>query len=106
MNRRAFMLTGAAGLLSPRVGQLREAVGQPALRPGSDRVARVICRGAAASSANASTQIPQTALPGADIPKYVEALPTFAGSRISAANIDVSLSEFQQGVLPANIYSA
>jgi FtsP/CotA-like multicopper oxidase with cupredoxin domain len=107
MNRRAFMLmAGGIGLLSPRVGQLHEALGQPALRPGSDRVPRVICRGATASAAGNSGQISQTALPGADIPKYVEALPTFAGARISAAKIDVSLAEFQQAVLPMNMYSA
>ena len=107
MNRRAFLLAaGGVGLLSPRVGQLREAVDQPSLRPGSDRIARAICRGAAASPANASAQIAQTALPGADIPKYVEALPTFTGARISAANINVSLAEFQQRVLPATMYNA
>jgi bilirubin oxidase len=46
------------------------------------------------------------ALPGSGIPKYVETLPTFAGSRVSAANIAVSIEEFQQFVLPASIYSA
>jgi FtsP/CotA-like multicopper oxidase with cupredoxin domain len=106
MNRRAFLLAaGGVGLLSPRVGQLREALDQPALRPGSDRIARAICRGAEASPANASAQIAQTALPGADIPKYVDGLTVFTGRRISAANIDVSLAEFQQQILPAAMYS-
>jgi FtsP/CotA-like multicopper oxidase with cupredoxin domain len=107
MNRRAFMLmAGGMGLLSPRPGQLREALGQFALRPESGRIARAICRGAAASPANASAQIAQTALPGADIPKYVDPLFVFTGARISTANIDVSLTEFQQQVLPPTIYSA
>jgi hypothetical protein len=89
MNRRAFLLiTGGVGLLSPRAGQLREAIDRLAPRRGSDRVARAICRGAVASSASASAQIAQTALPGADIPKYVDPLPVFTGARISAANID------------------
>jgi hypothetical protein len=107
MNRRAFLLmAGGVGLLSPRGGQLREALDQPALHPGSDRIARAICRGAAASPANASAQIAQTALPGADIPKYVDPVPTFAGGRISADSANVSLVEFQQQILPATIYSA
>src|SRR5262249_1149068 len=107
MNRRAFMLmAGGMGLLSSRVGQLREVLGQAPLSSSSDRVGRAICRGAKASSANASAQIAQTALPGADIPKYLDPLPTFTGARISASNINVSLTEFQQQILPASIYQA
>jgi spore coat protein A, manganese oxidase len=107
MNRRAFLLiTGGVGLLSPRAGQLREAIDRLAPRRGSDRIARAICRGATTSSASASAQIAQTALPGADIPKYVNPLPVFTGARISAANIDVSVTEFQQQILPATVYSA
>jgi hypothetical protein len=45
------------------------------------------------------------ALSGSDIPKYVEPLPTFAGARVSAANITASIEEFQQFVLPASVYS-
>jgi spore coat protein A, manganese oxidase len=55
---------------------------------------------------SASAQIAQTALPGANIPKYVDPVPTFAGGRISADNVNVSLVEFQQQILPATIYSA
>jgi hypothetical protein len=36
----------------------------------------------------------------------VEPLSTFAGARVSAANITVSIEEFQQLVLPASVYSA
>ena len=107
MNRRAFLLiAGGVGLLSPQQGRLHEAIAQLGPRRGSGRIARAICRGAVASSASASRQIAQTALPGADIPKYVDPLPVFTGARISAANIDVSLTEFQQQVLPPTIYSA
>ena len=107
MDRRAFMLmAGGMGLLSARPGQLREALDQFALRPESDRIPRAICRGAAASPANASAQIAQTALSGTDIPKYVDALPVFTGARISAVDIRVSINEFQQPVLPAVLYSA
>ena len=53
-----------------------------------------------------SAQIAQTALPGSDILKYVDPLPTFIGARISAENIKVSIAEFQQQVLPASIYEA
>jgi FtsP/CotA-like multicopper oxidase with cupredoxin domain len=47
----------------------------------------------------------QTALPGTNIPKYIDRLPTFDGSRISEDKINVSISEFQQRILPAAIYS-
>jgi FtsP/CotA-like multicopper oxidase with cupredoxin domain len=107
MNRRAFLLiAGGLGLLSPQQERLGKAIGQLAQRRGGDRIARAICRGTAASPTSASAQIAQTALPGANIPKYVDPLPTFTGARISAADINVSVAEFQQGVLPANMYSA
>ena len=106
MDRRAFLLmAGGVGLLSPQEERLRKAIGQLAPRRGSDRNAKAICRGAAVRSASASAQIDQTALQGADIPKYVDPVPTFTGARISAANINVSISEFQQQILPATIYS-
>jgi spore coat protein A, manganese oxidase len=106
MDRRAFLLMASGlGLVSPLRGGLREAIDQQPTRRGSNGIARAICRGATASSANASAKIAQTALPGADIPKYVDPLPTFRGARISAANINVSLVEFQQQILPAALYS-
>lgn len=54
----------------------------------------------------ASVQVPQTALPGQEIPQYVEPLPTFVGARIPAGDITVSIEEFQQKVLPASMYTA
>jgi FtsP/CotA-like multicopper oxidase with cupredoxin domain len=76
MIRRSFLrLCGGAGLLYP----LRRAL--------------------------SSVQIPQTPLAGRNIPKYADPLPTFAGSRISGAAIDVSVEEFQQQILPASQYA-
>jgi FtsP/CotA-like multicopper oxidase with cupredoxin domain len=107
MNRRAFFLmAGGLGLLSPRPGLLGKAFEHPAQRRSGDRIARTLCRGAPAGPSSASAQISQTALAGADIPKYVDPLPTFTGARISAADIRVSITEFQQPVLPATVYEA
>jgi FtsP/CotA-like multicopper oxidase with cupredoxin domain len=58
-------------------------------------------------SALASAQIPQTALPGRSIPKYVEPLPTFVGARVQAGTgYTVGMSEFQQEVLPHSFYAS
>jgi FtsP/CotA-like multicopper oxidase with cupredoxin domain len=54
----------------------------------------------------ASVQVAQTALPGHEIPKYVEPLPTFFGARVAAGEIRVSVEEFQQKVLPTSMYTA
>ncbi len=105
MNRRSFLLlTGGIGLFSPRAG-LREALEVSPKRRSGASLSRSICRGGTVRTVSASVQITQTALPGTDIPKYVDPLPTFTGARISAANINVSIGEFQQQVLPASIYS-
>jgi spore coat protein A len=56
--------------------------------------------------ANTSVQARRTALPGGDIPKYVEALPDFVGARVGASKIDVSLAEFRQQVPPAGMHAA
>jgi len=58
-------------------------------------------------SALANQQILQTPLPGKNIPKYVEALPTFVGARVpGTAPLVVSMEEFQQKVLPVGFYTA
>jgi len=60
MDRRAFLLMASGlGLVSPLRGGLREAIDQQPTRRGSNGIARAICRGATASSANASAQIAQ-----------------------------------------------
>lgn len=49
----------------------------------------------------------QVPLPGASIPKYMEALPTFVGARINATEtVSVQMLEFQQKVLPASFYTS
>ena len=58
------------------------------------------------ASRSKAVEVPQVALPGADIPKYVDAVPTFSGKRIDATQTaTVQMLEFQQKVLPASIYS-
>jgi spore coat protein A, manganese oxidase len=52
-----------------------------------------------------SVQVPQTPLAGRNIPKYIEPVPTFVGSRISGTSVSVSMEEFQQMVLPASMYA-
>lgn len=55
--------------------------------------------------ANASVQVPQTALPGAEISKFVSALPTFVGRRATGTSLQVGMFEFQQNVLPDAFYT-
>lgn len=58
-------------------------------------------------SHTAQAQLPvQTPLDPALIPKYVEPLPHFAGYRVSGTNLTVSMHEFQEKVLPADLYDA
>lgn len=59
-----------------------------------------------ADSGSSSTKPVQTLLPGASIPKYVDALPVFTGARVSSASITVDMVEFQQKILPNSIYRA
>lgn len=53
----------------------------------------------------ASVQVPQTPLPGSSIPKYVDPLPTFVGKRVPGTSLIVRMQEFQQKVLPEQIYA-
>jgi spore coat protein A, manganese oxidase len=57
----------------------------------------------AGRNARASYGVPQVALPGRNIPKYVEPLATFP-FRISGQAITVSVEEFRQRVLPLSSY--
>jgi spore coat protein A len=55
----------------------------------------------------ASVKTPQIPLSGNDIPKFVDVLPTFAGSRANGTQtLQVRMQEFQQKVLPASIYAS
>ena len=49
----------------------------------------------------ASVTTPQTPLLGSTVPRYVDALPTFAGRRVSTTSITAAMQEFQQQILPA-----
>lgn len=54
-----------------------------------------------------SIQVPQTPLPGRNISKFIEPLPTFVGARVDGTlALSVSMEEFQQKVLPASFYTA
>ncbi len=49
----------------------------------------------------------QPTLPGAQIPKFVDAVPTFNGTRIDGKSpVTVDMVEFQQKILPAAMYSS
>jgi FtsP/CotA-like multicopper oxidase with cupredoxin domain len=80
--RRQFIKAGAA-------------VGALALIPGQQSLVT-------ASRVFASVQSPQTPLPGANIPKYMTALRTFAGQRVTATSYTNRMVEFQQQVLPSS----
>jgi hypothetical protein len=106
MKRRSFLLlAGGASLLSPRMEGLNQLLDRLQSQ-SNNRIAGTLCRGGPIRTASASAPTSsRTALPGSDIPKYTEPLPSFAGSRVSGANITVSVEEFQQLVLPASLYS-
>jgi FtsP/CotA-like multicopper oxidase with cupredoxin domain len=55
-------------------------------------------------AAVASVGVPQTALPGASVPKFVTPLRTFVGKRVPAGRIAVNMYEFQDYVLPDSFY--
>jgi len=58
-----------------------------------------------ASRAYASVQTPQTPLLGANIPQFVDPVPTFVGNRVSSSTLATRMLEFQQKVLPASVYA-
>ena len=92
MLRRSFLLmAGGAGVLSPR-GR------NPGIAAGA------LCRGGPIRNTSASAAMARMALPGSDIPKYVEPLTTLHGARVAAPNVAVSVEEFRQYVLPASFY--
>ena len=56
---------------------------------------------------SASIETPQTALDGATVPKYVEALPVFSNRRSNGTTTqNIDMVEFQQRILPASIYAS
>jgi FtsP/CotA-like multicopper oxidase with cupredoxin domain len=83
LTRRQFVIAGAA-------------VGAASLSPADALLA--------GSRVFASVSSPQTPLPSANIPKYVTALRTFAGQRVTSTSITTRMQEFQQLVLPPSLY--
>ncbi|HXS66218.1 MAG TPA: multicopper oxidase domain-containing protein [Streptosporangiaceae bacterium] len=57
-------------------------------------------------TASASVQVPQTALDGSTLPRFVTPLPTFVGRRVTASSVQAVMDEFQQNVLPDAFYSS
>jgi spore coat protein A len=57
-------------------------------------------------AASASVNVPQTALDGSTVVKYVTPLTTFNGRRVQSSSLQVGISEFQQNVLPDSIYAS
>jgi spore coat protein A len=58
--------------------------------------------------ASGSVQMTQIPLPGKDIPKYVDPMPTFVGARVDAASktaLTIGMEELQQMVMPAEMYA-
>src|SRR5579885_1725784 len=53
----------------------------------------------------ASVQTPQTPLPGANIPKYVDPVLSFVGQRVASSTLTTRMLEFQQKALPESIYA-
>ncbi|HZO72487.1 MAG TPA: twin-arginine translocation signal domain-containing protein, partial [Ktedonobacteraceae bacterium] len=53
----------------------------------------------------ASVQTPQTPLLGANIPKYVDPMPSFVGQRVTSSTLTTRMLEFQQKALPESIYA-
>jgi FtsP/CotA-like multicopper oxidase with cupredoxin domain len=53
----------------------------------------------------ASVQTSQTPLLGANIPQFVDALPTFFGNRVTSTTPTVTALEFQQKILPGSVYA-
>ena len=104
MMRRSFLLmAGGAGVLSPRVSGLHPLPDPPRGR-NIGIAAGALCRGGPIRNTSASAATARMALPGSDIPKYVEPLTTLHGARVAAPNVAVSVEEFRQYVLPASFY--
>src|SRR5215472_19015137 len=57
-------------------------------------------------SASASVQVPQTALDGSTVTKFVTPLPTFVGRRVTSSSVLSVMNEFQQNVLPDAFYTS
>ena len=57
-------------------------------------------------SVNASVQVPQTALPGANITQYVTSLTRLSGRRVTCSSVDVRMHGSRQHLLPDLLYGS
>jgi spore coat protein A, manganese oxidase len=69
------------------------------------RLARILTVACALGAGAASALPVQTPLSGTDIPKFVDALPTFAGQRVGGPLLFVNMRETTQKALPASFYA-
>jgi FtsP/CotA-like multicopper oxidase with cupredoxin domain len=83
------------------------ACGSPAENDSAAPALQTIAQNGTAAVDFASRPLTQTALDGATLPKFVEALPTFSSQRVDGTRaVSVDMQEFQQKILPASFYSA
>ena len=106
----SWVIGSARVVRSARV--LSRARGTPhILRTGVASILTMGCIGQGppeqvSSTAAPSVLVAQTPLDGATVPKYVEPLPTLAGTRADGATaVHVDMVEFQQKMLPATMYT-
>jgi spore coat protein A len=96
---------GAGGGLVPDSAVVDSADGTTDL--GTDTSAGGTDGGAGDSGPQILVPPRQPTLPGAQIPKYVDPVPTFDGRRINGkAAVSIDMVEFQQQVLPASFYAS
>ena len=72
---------------------------------GSGIVIPASLGGFSLTQAFASVSSSQSPLAGANIPQFIDALPTFVGKRVKSPSLTVGMQEFQQQILPASVYS-
>src|SRR5260221_8169142 len=102
----AFEITPPLGTRSARAGAVGALVGVAALMVGCGGDAGLEPSNQIGVVTGESAKQAQTPLSGNAIPKFVDALPPFAGRRIDGtATVQVSMQEFQQKVLPASVYA-
>jgi len=82
------------------------ACGSRAETDSAPQAQETITQNATATVDFASRPAAQTALDGATLPKFVEALPAFSGQRVDGTHaVTADMREFQQKILPASFYA-
>jgi hypothetical protein len=99
--RRIECLTRAGALV-----RLATAVVLTVLSAGCEPSSTANSREPIAVTKGASVTTPQTPIDGNMLPKFVDSLPTFSGSRVDGTvTLNINIQEFQQKVLPAAFYA-